>query len=126
MSLEGTIRALAEEGTVSALQEHLPKLLANAALPADPDRLYTYAQAAELMGVPESCIRERVRVGDLWVVQLGKYRRVPQRAITALIQRQELRATFRREQEPVSSDLDAEIDALLASPSVSAKKKARR
>jgi len=132
MSIDQHIRDLAEQGTVAALEEHLPSILAAFTQPADPDRLYTLEQAAERMSVPVSTVRARVDNGELWTVRIGKHRRVPQRAISEFIESERLKAKFRRDQQtadPIGeAGLEEEMNLILspAKRRPTAKKKARR
>lgn len=132
MSIDQHIRDLAEQGTVAALEQHLPSILAAFTQPADPDRLYTFEQAAERMSVPVSTIRARVDANELWTIRVGKHTRIPQRAISQFIESERLKAKFRRDQQtadPVGEAALEEEMNLILSPAKrgrSAKKKARR
>ena len=131
MTLEQHIEQLVGQAVRSALARELPdRLLVEE---TDPDRVYSYAEAAEYLGVTEACVRERVRGGDLWTIQLGKYVKVPQRAISEYIERQRLHQRFERDQRAsvLPHDTPDEIADLLnpAPPRrerVSSKKKAQR
>lgn len=111
MTLDKAIREQAEAGTLAALEQHLPQLLAAFTQPADPDRLYTIQETAERCSVPVSTIRARIDKGDLWTVPMGKHVRIPQRAITEFIEAQRLRQKFKRDQNTggAEADLDAEL-----------------
>ena len=54
------------------------------------DRLLTAAEAAELLSVPESWVREHTRLGTLPHVRLGHYVRYRGSALLAWLEQQEL------------------------------------
>ena len=113
MTLEQQLTAIVDRAVQEALERHLPAILAQVEAPVDPDRTYSYAQAAEYLGVTESCIRERVKSGELEAIQLGKYKLIPHARIRDLIQRELTKARDTRDQAVLPADVDEEIAALL-------------
>lgn len=52
------------------------------------ERLLDAVEVAELLGVPESWVREATRAGQLPCVTLGRYRRYDREDVVAWVQRQ--------------------------------------
>jgi excisionase family DNA binding protein len=109
--IKATVRA--------ALETELPAQLERHTLPNDPDKLYSYAEAAAYLGVTESAVRERIRAGDLWTVDLGKFRKIPQRAISEYIEQARLKHALSRTAPVLTEGIDPEIEALLNAESSS-------
>jgi excisionase family DNA binding protein len=104
---------LIKEAVRSALETELPAQLRRYTLPSDPDKLYSYAEAAAYLGVTESAVKERVKAGELWTVELGKFRKVPQRAISEYVERERLRQQALASQAVPPSGVSDEVQALL-------------
>lgn len=49
----------------------------------DTDRLVDFAEAGQILGIPEDRARDLGRAGDLAVIRIGKYRRVRLSAVLA-------------------------------------------
>lgn len=115
MTLEQQIQDLVGKAVREALAHELPLHLGRLVSVPDPDRTYSYAEAAEYLGVTESCVRERVRAGELQVVQLGKYMKIPHASIHELVSRQLDRARFERDQKAsiLPADIPDDIAELL-------------
>lgn len=130
MSIDQHIRDLAEQGTVAALEEHLPSILASFTLPADPDERLTIAEAAEFLRMPEKTVRERIKDERLLAFRDGTRLYVLRRDLIAYNDALRNRAQFERDQSAKASapaGVSQEVLDLLrpASPGRSAKKKAR-
>jgi excisionase family DNA binding protein len=123
MTLEQQIQEIVVRSVREAVRAEVPEELKRLTAPADPDRLYSYAQAAEYLGVTESCVRERVKAGDLEVIQLGKYSKIPHSSIHQLICRELDRQRFERDQvaNVLPADVDDEIAELLQPKATSRK-----
>ena len=61
-----------------------------------PDRLLTAAEAAEILAVPESWVREHARQGRLPHLQLGHYVRFKRQSLLAWIDAEETTTPTRR------------------------------
>ena len=94
MTLEQQIRDLVGKAVREALEHELPLHLGRLVSVPDPDRTYSYAEAAEYLGVTESCVRERVRAGELQSISLGKYSKIPHQSIHELVSRELDRQRF--------------------------------
>jgi len=69
MSLEDSIRQLAAEGTLEALERHLPAIFEGLALPVDPLTRYTRQEAAKRLRLPLRTFDERVKAGEITLFQ---------------------------------------------------------
>lgn len=132
MTLEQSIRALAEEGTVSALEQHLPSLLSRFTMPADPDERLTVSEAAAFLKMPVKTLELRVRDNAIVSFKDGTRRFILRRDAIAYNERLRAQELFQRDQAArASAPAGVEPDVLdLLHPSDSgkstAKKKARR
>lgn len=104
---------LIKEAVRSALETELPAQLRRYTLPSDPDKLYSYAEAAAYLGVTESAVKERVKAGELWTVELGKFRKIPQRAISEYVERERLRQIASSGNLTLLSNVSEDITDLL-------------
>lgn len=131
MSLEQSIRALAEEGTVAALERHLPALLDQFTTPADPDERLTLSEAAAFLKLPVKTLELRIRDNAIVSFKDGTRRYILRGDCIEYNARLRAQAQFKRDQAARASapaGVDADILDLL-SPTGSArtaKKKARR
>lgn len=126
MTLESQIRETVAAAVRDALERNLPAHLARITQPADPEKCRSVADTAEYLGVTQSCVRERIKEGELETIRLGRYLLIPHSSVQKMVARQLDRKRFQRDQAPIEvvSDMDDEInEALGLSP---AKKKARR
>ena len=131
MSLEQSIRALAEEGTVAALQQHLPDLLERFTAPADPDERPTLTEVASILRMPVKTVRQRISEGRLLAFADGTRKYVLRRDLTDYNERLRAAAQFQRDQEVIRESNRTGDDSLLdfitpAPPARTGMKKARR
>lgn len=115
MTLEQQIEQVVQKAVAAAIERELPAKFAELDAPIDPDRTFSYAQAASYLNVTESCIRERVKAGELEAIQLGKYRLIPHASIRELIARERAKLRFERDQQAqvMPADVDDDIAELL-------------
>ncbi len=75
--IEDIISKTVEEAVQKTLERVVPELLRRIpSEPSDPDKTYTYEQAAQFCGVPLTTIQARIDQGSLKVVSVGKYKRI--------------------------------------------------
>jgi excisionase family DNA binding protein len=115
MNLEQQIEQVVAKAVAEAIERELPAKFAALDAPIDPNRTFSYAQAAEYLNVTESCIRERVKAGELEAIQLGKYKLIPHASIRDLIARERAKLRFERDQKAqiMPADVDDDIAELL-------------
>lgn len=77
MSLDAALRVAVAAAVAEAVQRELALQFARFEQPPDLAKTFSVREAADFLGVSQSCIRERVREGRLHTIQLGKYARVP-------------------------------------------------
>lgn len=132
MSLDRTIRDLAEQGTVAALEQHLPALLERFASPADPDERFTLAEAAAFLKLPLKTLELRIKDNAIVSFKDGTRRFILRRDAVDYNSRLRAKAQFKRDQSARASapaGVDHDILDLLkpgSSGKSPAKKKARR
>lgn len=131
MTLEASIRALAEQGTVAALEQHLPELLERFAQPVDPDKRMTLAETAAFLDMPVKTVRERINDGHLLAFRDGVRKYVLRRDAVDYNERLRAAAQFERDQQLIGQSNSSGDDSLLdfltpVRPARAAKKKARR
>ena len=117
MSLEQTIKELAAQGTLEALERHLPDLLVRMQAPVDPDRLRSYDETAEYMGTTRGAVKALVDRKELWTVQVGNEKKVPHQAVHEYIKRERIKQQFRSDQDVLTDDIPDDIAELLQPPS---------
>lgn len=110
MSLDASIQHLVAEAVRSSLERELPALLAKFERPPDPAKTFTLKEAAEFLGVPPSCVRERLREGSLHSIRVGKYALIPYASIRDLVLNELERVRLERERFEAAPDPDEEID----------------
>lgn len=128
MTLEQSIQSTVEEAVRRALEQQLPHLLAGLTLPPDPDKGYTVPEAAQYLRVTTSCIKERLKAGELDAIKLGRYLVIPHSSIQALVARELAKAranhlpTAHLDLDGVDDDITRELG--LTAPRRTTKKKA--
>lgn len=131
MSLDASIRALVEQGTISALNEHLPALLERFTAPVDPDERLTIGEAAEYLRMPAKTVRLRITDGSLMSFKDGIRSYILRRDLITYNSRLRDAAQAKRDQSArrsVPKHIDADIIQLLQpteKAANTAKKKAR-
>ena len=131
MSLDRTIRELAEQGTIAALQEHLPALLERFTSPADPDERFTLAEAAAFLKLPLKTLELRIKNQQIVSFKDGTRRFILRRDAVEYNAKLRAQAQFKRDQSARASapaGVDSDILDLLHpnTGKSTAKKKARR
>lgn len=132
MSLEASIRQLAEQGTLAALNEHLPALLEQFAAPVDPDERLTLEEAGVFLRLSAKTVRQRINEGKLIAFRDGFRDFILRKDLIAYNAKLRDAAQFQRDQSVRRSapkHIDADIIQMLQprkSAATTAKKKARR
>lgn len=131
MSLDQSIRQLAEAGTIAALEQHLPIILDRFTQPADPDERLTLEEAAAFLKMPEKTLAMRIKSGAIISFKDGTRRYILRGDAIDYNARLRAAAQFKRDQAAraaMPAGVDDDIVNLLspAGSTPPAKKKARR